>query len=57
MWLIIADSKSLSVINDIPVEQYLYGVVPKEMPHSWPKEALKAQAVAAIRYNYEATKK
>ncbi|MDO9567634.1 MAG: SpoIID/LytB domain-containing protein [Candidatus Desulfaltia sp.] len=47
---ILADSKSLSVVNNIPVEQYLYGVVPKEMPHSWPKEALKAQAVAARTY-------
>jgi stage II sporulation protein D len=47
---ILADSKSLSVINNIPVEQYLYGVVPKEMPHSWAKEALKAQAVAARTY-------
>jgi len=47
---ILADSKSLSVINNIPVEQYLYGVVPKEMPHDWEKEALKAQAVAARTY-------
>jgi stage II sporulation protein D len=47
---ILADSQSLSVINNIPVEQYLYGVVPKEMPHSWAKEALKAQAVAARTY-------
>lgn len=47
---ILADSKSLSIINNIPVEQYLYGVVPKEMPHSWAKEALKAQAVAARTY-------
>jgi len=47
---ILADSKSLSVINNIPVEQYLYGVVPKEMPHSWAREALKAQAVAARTY-------
>ncbi len=45
-----ADSKSLSVINNIPVEQYLYGVVPKEMPYSWAKEVLKAQAVAARTY-------
>lgn len=25
------------VINQLPVEQYLYGVVPKEMPAAWPK--------------------
>lgn len=47
---ILTDSKSLSVINNIPLEQYLYGVVPKEMPYSWAKEALKAQAVAARTY-------
>ncbi|MBW2570663.1 MAG: SpoIID/LytB domain-containing protein, partial [Deltaproteobacteria bacterium] len=47
---ILADSKTLSVINNIPVEQYLYGVVPKEMPPNWAKEALKAQAVAARTY-------
>ncbi len=47
---ILADSKSLSIINNIPVEQYLYGVVPKEMPPTWAEEALKAQAVAARTY-------
>jgi len=31
----------------VPVEQYLAGVLPAEMPSSWPGEALKAQAVAA----------
>ncbi|HKH31980.1 MAG TPA: SpoIID/LytB domain-containing protein, partial [Gaiellaceae bacterium] len=31
-------------------EAYLYGVVPSEMPHYWPLEALKAQAVAARSY-------
>ena len=37
----------LSVVNIVNLEEYLYGVVPSEMPSSWPKEALKAQAVAA----------
>jgi stage II sporulation protein D len=40
-------AQNLTVINRLPLEQYLYGVVPKEMPHSWNIEALKAQAVAA----------
>jgi len=40
----------LTVINELPVEQYLYGVVPAEMPVSFPLEALKAQAVAARTY-------
>jgi stage II sporulation protein D len=39
--------EGLSVINKVSLEEYLYSVVPSEMPASWPKEALKAQAVAA----------
>lgn len=39
-----------SVINEVPLEQYLYSVVPSEMPASWPLEALKSQAVAARTY-------
>jgi len=37
----------LTVINILPLEKYLQGVVPSEMPAGFPKEALKAQAVAA----------
>lgn len=40
----------MTVINELDIEQYLYGVVPKEMPASWPLEALKAQAVSARTY-------
>lgn len=40
-------NKRLTVVNILPLEEYLYGVVPQEMPHNWPKDALKAQAVAA----------
>jgi stage II sporulation protein D len=40
----------LSVVNHVGVEEYLYGVVPDEMPPSWAPEALKAQAVAARTY-------
>ncbi len=38
---------AVSAINTLPVEQYLYGVVPHEMSNSFPAEALKAQAVCA----------
>lgn len=41
------NSSDLTVINRLLVDEYLYGVVPKEMNESWPKEALKAQAVTA----------
>jgi stage II sporulation protein D len=34
----------------VPIDHYLKGVVPAEMPPSWPIEALKAQAVAARTY-------
>jgi stage II sporulation protein D len=37
----------LDVINVLKLEEYLYGVVPKEMPPRWPLEALKVQAVVA----------
>lgn len=40
----------LTVINYISMDNYLYGVLPKEMSGDWPLEALKAQAVAARNY-------
>ena len=40
-------NSSMTVINIAPVEEYLRGVLPKEMIQSWHIEALKAQAVAA----------
>lgn len=40
----------ICVVNELPFEQYLYGVVPSEMPSAWHIEALKAQAVAARNY-------
>jgi SpoIID/LytB domain protein len=44
------DKGKLRAINSLGLEAYLYGVVPSEMPHRWPAEALKAQAVAARSY-------
>jgi stage II sporulation protein D len=40
----------LRVVNVVQIESYLQGVVAGEMPHTWPLEALKAQAVAARSY-------
>jgi stage II sporulation protein D len=40
----------LQTINILPLESYLRGVVPAEVPASWPTEAVKAQAVAARTY-------
>ncbi len=41
---------NLTAVNIVPLEEYLYGVVPSEMPSSWPTEALKAQAVCSRSY-------
>jgi stage II sporulation protein D len=45
-----SDGKLVQVIDTLGLESYLKGVVPAEMPSSWPVEALKAQAVAARSY-------
>jgi stage II sporulation protein D len=37
----------LMMINDVPLESYLRGVVPHEVSPDWPLEALKTQACAA----------
>lgn len=41
---------TVTAVNVIPLEEYLYGVVPYEMPANWSMEALKAQAVCARSY-------
>ncbi len=40
----------LQVIDVVGLAQYLYGVVPSEVPDDWPAEALKTQAVVARSY-------
>ena len=40
------------MVNDLFLEDYLTKVVPSEMPPSYEKEALKAQAVCARTYAY-----
>lgn len=44
------NGSKVQVINYLDMEDYLKGVVPSEMPASWPKEAVKAQAIAARSY-------
>ena len=44
------DNISFDVINILPVEAYLAGVIGAEMPAYWEPEALKAQAIAARTY-------
>lgn len=47
-----AAQEGIVVINELLVEEYLYSVVPSEMPAAYPKEALKAQAISARTYTY-----
>jgi stage II sporulation protein D len=37
-------------VNEVPLEEYLYGVLPGEIGTSFPEEALKAQAVISRSY-------
>ena len=45
-----ANNGTMMIINSVPLEDYLYGVVPQEVVPSWPAAALEAQAVAARTY-------
>jgi stage II sporulation protein D len=45
-----ASSGKLVIVNELPLESYLMGVVPCEMGSASPMEALRAQAVAARTY-------
>lgn len=45
-----ASGESLLIINVLGLEDYLLGVLPREMSDSWPQAALQAQAVAARTY-------
>ena len=44
------DGGNMTVVNFVPLEDYVKGVLPYEMSASWPQEALKAQAVCARTY-------
>jgi len=44
---VVREDGKLMMVNVVPLESYLRGVVPHEVPPSWPIEALKAQACAA----------
>jgi SpoIID/LytB domain protein len=48
--VIVHSATRVSVVNDVMLEEYLGGVVPVEMPATWPAAALQAQAIAARSY-------
>lgn len=50
---LIKGENGILVINEVLLEEYLYAVVPSEMPASYPLEALKSQAVCARTYAYD----
>jgi stage II sporulation protein D len=43
-------ASGLMVVNTLDLEEYLYGVVPKEAPSQWEMAALRAQAIVARTY-------
>jgi SpoIID/LytB domain protein len=49
-FLTMVDNLGLKTINTVWVDDYLRGVVPQEMPSSWPIGAVRAQTVAARSY-------
>lgn len=50
-WLhVSSENGSLLVVNEVPLESYLIGVIPCEISASAPMEALKAQAIASRSY-------
>ena len=50
--ILYVDDGKLNAVEDFTMEEYLYGVVGREMSGSSPLEALKAQAVAARTFGY-----
>ena len=44
--------QTVTVVEDLDLEDYLEGVLPHEMDPDWPLEALKAQAVVARTFAY-----
>jgi stage II sporulation protein D len=45
------ERRGLLVVNKVRLDDYARGVVPNEMSSSWPKAALRAQAVAARSFS------
>lgn len=45
-------AEGIVIVNEVTVEEYLYAVVPSEMPSSYASEALKCQAICARSYAY-----
>ncbi|MFC4804856.1 SpoIID/LytB domain-containing protein [Filifactor villosus] len=48
---LLASNSKLTAINYIGLQDYLYGVVPKEIQYNWEMEALKAQAICSRNFS------
>lgn len=51
---VVPGSEGLYLINELPVERYLMGVLPSEVPSTYDMEAIKAQAICARSYAFAA---
>ncbi len=48
--IILNDAGDMLIINTVDIEKYVRGVLYHEVPHYWPLEAIKTQAVATRTY-------
>ena len=56
-YITLLKKNGFTIINNVQVEDYLYGVIPKEMPPNWSAEALQAQSVAARTFALKSRKR
>jgi stage II sporulation protein D len=55
---VVERESGFDVVNRVELEDYLKGVLPREMHHMWPSSSLKAQAVASRSFAvYEAIRR
>jgi stage II sporulation protein D len=47
---VLRNGEALAVVNDLPLEDYLVGVLRAESNERWPQEALRAQAIVSRTY-------
>jgi stage II sporulation protein D len=47
---LMTNGEGIAVVNELPLEEYLAGVVRAELGEAWPLEALRAQAIVARTY-------
>lgn len=45
--------KSFTVVEVLPLDQYIYGIIKHEISHKWPEDAIKAQVIVARTYAFK----